>query len=202
MTNIQNPPPAPLREQGGKSLADAERQKAYIAAVQRDLNRHLSRLGAPVRLAIDGVWDEATQAAFEDVCRVLGIAPERDVRTYRLIAGAAAAMTAEERHRRATDGVAYEAELRARYATERVGGPPLAPEDAERAYIAALQRDLNAHLRRLRSGPELTVDGIWDGYTENAFRLVCSVLGIAPERTARTYRIIAGAVAARTPAER
>ena len=97
MTNIQNPPAAPLREQGGQSLADPERQKAYIAGVQRDLNRHLNVLGAPTRLAIDGVWDDATQAAFQDVCRVLGIAPERDVRTYRLIAGAVAALRPRKR---------------------------------------------------------------------------------------------------------
>ena len=209
MTNIQNPPASPLREQGGQSLAEAERQKAYIAAVQRDLNRHLNLLGAPTRLAIDGVWDDATQLAFQDVCRVLGVAPERDVRTYRLIAGAAVVTTAEEQTKRGTDGVAFEAELRARYSQERAaspngpaGGPPLPPEDAERAFIASLQRDLNAHLRRLRSGPELSVDGIWDAYTETAFRHVCAVLGIAPERKARTYRIIAGAIAARTPAER
>jgi hypothetical protein len=205
VTSIENP----LREQGGQSLADAEKQKAYIASVQRDLNRHLNLLGAPNRLAIDGVWDDATQIAFQDVCRVLGITPDREVRTYRLIAAAAAAPTAEEQRKRSTEGVAYEAELRARYARERsvappgpAGGPPLPPEDAERAFIAALQRDLNTHLRRLRSGPELSVDGIWDAYTENAFRRVCAVLGIAPERKARTYRIIAGAIAARTPAER
>ncbi len=140
---------------------------------------------------------------------MLGIAPDREVRTYRLIAGAAVVTTADEQRKRTTDGVAYEAELRARYAQQRAaapdgpaGGPPLPPEDAERAFIAALQRDLNTHLRRLRSGPELSVDGIWDAYTENAFRHVCAVLGVAPERNARTYRLIAGAIAARTPAER
>ena len=209
MTNIQNPPAAPLREQGGQSLADAERQKAYIASVQRDLNRHLNVLGAPTRLAIDGVWDDATQAAFQDVCRLLGIAPERDVRTYRLIAGAVAAPTDDEKLKRSTDGLAFEAELRARFMQERVvtptgvlGGPPLTPDEAQRAFVATLQRDLNSHLRRLRTGTELSVDGVWDAHTERAFRQVCQVLGIAPERKTRTFRIIAGAIAARTPAER
>ena len=209
MTNIQNPPAAPLREQGGKSLADPERQKAYIAGVQRDLNRHLNVLGAPTRLAIDGVWDDATQAAFQDVCRVLGIAPERDVRTYRLIAGAVAAPTEDEKLKRSTDGLAFEAELRARFTQQRVvtptgmvGGAPLSPEDAQRAFVATLQRDLNTHLRRLRTGTELSIDGVWDAHTEHAFQQVCQVLGIAPERKTRTFRIIAGAIAARTPAER
>jgi len=113
VTNIDNPtapsPIPPVREQGGESLGDPEKQKAYIAGVQRDLNRHLSLLGAPTRLAIDGVWDESTQVAFHDVCRVLGIAPEREVRTYRLIAGAAVAPTAEEQIRRSTDGAAFAA---------------------------------------------------------------------------------------------
>ncbi len=209
MTNIQNPPAAPLREQGGQSLADAERQKAYIASVQRDLNRHLNVLGAPTRLAVDGVWDDPTQAAFQNVCRVLGIAPERDVRTYRLIAGAVAAPTDEEKVKRSTDGVAFETELRARFAQARVvaptglvGGAPLSSEDAQRAFVATLQRDLNAHLRRLRTGTQLSVDGVWDAHTEHAFRQVCQVLGIAPERKTRTFRIIAGAIVARAPAER
>jgi tellurite resistance protein len=201
VTNIQNPPAAPLPEQGGQSLADAERQKAYIAGVQRDLNRHLSVLGAPTRLAIDGVWDDATQAAFQDVCRVLGVAPARDVRTYRLIAGAVAAPTEEEQRKRSTDGVAFEAELRARFAQQRVvptngvvGGVPLSPEDAQRAYVATLQRDLNSHLRRLKTGTELPIDGVWDAHTEHAFQHVCQALGIAPERTTRTFRMIAGAI--------
>jgi len=209
VTNIQDPPAPPLREQGGQSLADPERQKAYIASVQRDLNRHLNVLGAPTRLAIDGVWDDATQAAFQDVCRVLGVAPERDVRTYRLIAGAVAAPTEEEKIKRSTDGLAFEAELRARFTQQRVvaptglvGGAPLSPEDAQRAFVATLQRDLNTHLRRLRTGTELSIDGVWDAHTEQAFQQVCLVLGVAPERKTRTFRIIAGAIAPRTPAER
>src|SRR5215216_6309976 len=86
----RTPPPTVM---GGAALSDPERRRAYVAGAQRDLNRHLRRLGAPTRLAIDGDWAEHTQRAFEQVCRVLGLAPERTVRTLRLIAGAAESLT-------------------------------------------------------------------------------------------------------------
>ena len=76
--------PPPL---GGAEMSDPQRQHAWIAGVQRDLNRFLSELGSPSRIAVDGEWDEFTEAAFRDVCRILGIAPDRHVRTFRLIAG-------------------------------------------------------------------------------------------------------------------
>jgi ribosome biogenesis SPOUT family RNA methylase Rps3 len=39
---------------GGVSLSEPERHRAYIAALQRDLNRHLRRLGAAEQLGVDG----------------------------------------------------------------------------------------------------------------------------------------------------
>ncbi len=54
---------------GGASLDTPERARAYTAAVQRDLNVHLQRLGSPTVLAVDGEWDADSQLAFERVCR-------------------------------------------------------------------------------------------------------------------------------------
>jgi hypothetical protein len=105
---------------GGESgPATRERHTAYVAALQRDLNQHLQRLGSPSRLRVDGAWDADTDRAFRRICRVLGIAPERTARTYRLIAGAAAAPTASERERRAADGARYADELRRHFASEQ-----------------------------------------------------------------------------------
>jgi tellurite resistance protein len=196
---------APGPEVGGVSVSDRQRRRAQVTVVQINLNRHLQQLGSPTLLAADGKWDEHTDRAFKQVCRVLGIPPQRKARTYRIIAGAAATLTAEERTRAATDGAAFASELRQQFAQESagrgLGGTPLPKEQAQRAFIAAVQRDLNAFHRRLRTGTELAVDGEWDEHTERAFRQVCKVLGIAPVRSARTYRIIAGGVAARTPEE-
>jgi hypothetical protein len=105
---------------GGESGPGApERSRAYVAALQRDLNQHLQRLGSPARLSVDGEWDAATDRAFRRVCRVLGIAPSRDARTYRLVAGAAAVLTESERTRRAAEGARYEEELRRHFDAER-----------------------------------------------------------------------------------
>ena len=49
---------------GGRSLAKAARTRAYVAALQRDLNRHLISLGSPTVLAVDGLWDRDTDVAF------------------------------------------------------------------------------------------------------------------------------------------
>ena len=141
---------------------------------------------------------------------MLGVAPERDVRTYRLIAGAVAAPTEEEKAKRAAPtGVSVRGRVAGALHAGAGSGPrpawwarPLSPEDAQRAFVATLQRDLDTHLRRLRTGTEMSIDGVWDAHTEQAFQQVCLVLGIAPERKTRTFRIIAGAIAARTPAER
>ncbi|HWM11066.1 MAG TPA: hypothetical protein VNO82_17045 [Solirubrobacteraceae bacterium] len=196
---------APAPEVGGVSVSDRQRRRAQVTVVQVNLNRHLQLLGSPTLLATDGKWDEHTDRAFKQVCRVLGLAPERKARTYRIIAGAAATLTDEERTRATADGNAFATELRQQFAQESagrgLGGTPLPKEQAQRAFIAAVQRDLNAFHRKLRTGTELAVDGEWDEHTERAFRQACKVLGIAPVRSARTYRIIAGGVASRTPEE-
>ncbi|HKH16265.1 MAG TPA: hypothetical protein VKA57_01975 [Solirubrobacteraceae bacterium] len=180
---------------GGIPLSSPERRRAYLAAVQRDLNRHLERLGAAERLAVDGEWDEHTHEAFEQVCRVLGLAPERSVRTFRLIAGAAEALTDAERARAGSDGAGFERELRERFASVRASRTPLSGPERTRAYIAALQRDLNRHLERRGEERLLPIDGEWDPETARAFHAVCRALGIAAERNVRTFRLIAGAAA-------
>src|SRR5918992_3480187 len=192
-------------ELGGVSVSDRQRRRAQVTVVQINLNRHLQQLGSPTLLATDGKWDEHTDRAFKQVCRVLGVAPERKARTYRIIAGAAATLTEEGGARGVADGKAFATELRQQFAQESagrgLGGTPLPKEQAQRAFVAAVQRDLNAFHRKLRTGTELAVDGEWDEHTERAFRQACKVLGIAPVRSARTYRIIAGGVASRTPEE-
>ena len=183
------------------------RRRGQVAALQGSLNEHLRRLGAPRLLEADGRWGPQTDAAFDDVCRVLGVAAERGPRTYRIIAGAAAARTPEELARAEADGAGFAAELRRRYARERagatvrLGGTPLDEAARRRAQTAALQGDLNGHLERLRQPTRLAVDGEWDPYTQRAFEAVCRVLGIEAERDPRTFRIVAGALAGRTPAE-
>ncbi len=83
-----------------------------------------------------------------------------------------------------------------------VPSPSPSPAPAVRASVVALQRDLNTQLARLGARERLAVDGRWDPRTDLAFRRVCRVLGIEPRRGARTYRIIAGADASLTDAER
>ena len=176
------------------------RRRGQVAALQGSLNEHLRRLGAPRLLEADGRWGPQTEAVFDDVCRVLGVAAERGPRTYRIIAGAAATRTPDELARAEADGAGFAAELRRRYARERagatvrLGGTPLDEAARRRAQIAALQGDLNGHLERLRQPTRLAVDGEWDPYTERAFEAVCRVLGIEAERDARTFRIVAGAL--------
>src|SRR3954468_4148581 len=163
-----------------------ERTRAYIAAVQRDLNLHLRRIGSPALLAVDGEWDDHTQLAFEQVCRILGIDPDRKVRTFRLIGAAAAERTEAEQERAAKDGAAFARELRAQFSGHGtpakrprtvVGGRSLPVEARSRAYVAALQRDLNRHLIDLGSPAVLAVDGQWGKLTEQAFARLCKVLG-------------------------
>jgi Mannosyl-glycoprotein endo-beta-N-acetylglucosaminidase/CHAP domain len=183
-----------------------------VAAVQRDLNTFYRRLGAPEELAVDGVWDAYTDRAFRRVCRILGIPPKRTRRTFRIIAGANGERTQEELDRAQTEGAAFAAELEALFREHKpapapapgplvVGGTPLDARRRRAAYIAALQRDLNVQLERLGSPSPLRVDGEWDAATDLAFRRVCKILGIAPERRIRTFRVIAGCSAQRTAAE-
>jgi mannosyl-glycoprotein endo-beta-N-acetylglucosaminidase/CHAP domain-containing protein len=187
------------------------RARAFVANLQRDLNDHLLDLGSPRRLAIDGKWDPHTQAAFEQVCRILGIEPERSVRTFRLIAATSAknvTRNKDEMHLAQTKGAAYAERLRKHFENTRgvgiakVGGRPVPAAKRAQAAIITLQRDLNAHLRRLGSPRVLAVDGTWNPYTQEAFKQICKTLGIEPVRSMRTFRLIAGAAATpRTDAE-
>src|SRR5688500_9579703 len=180
---------------GGVPLSEPERHRAYIATPQRDLNRHRRRLGASDRLAVDGEWDDHTDTAFREICRVLGLAPERNVRTFRLIAGAAEAVTDAERALAGSDGATFEQQLRERFLQEAALRRPLSDDERESAYIAALQRDLNRHMERRGERRRVPIDGKWDAETDAVFRQVCKALKIEPERTVRTYRLIAGAAA-------
>jgi Mannosyl-glycoprotein endo-beta-N-acetylglucosaminidase/CHAP domain len=187
------------------------RARAFVANLQRDLNDHLLDLGSPRRLAIDGKWDPHTQAAFEQVCRILGIEPERSVRTFRLIAATSAKNVTRTKHEMdlaRTTGAAFAERLKTHFENTRgvgiakVGGRPVPAAKRAQAAIITLQRDLNAHLRRLGSPRVLAVDGTWNPYTQEAFKQICKTLGIAPERSMRTFRLIAGAAATpRTDAE-
>jgi uncharacterized protein (TIGR02594 family) len=180
------------------------RARAFVANLQRDLNDHLLDLGSPRRLAIDGEWDPHTQAAFEQVCRILGIEPERSVRTFRLIAATSAKnveRSKAELEIARSKGAAYAERLKTHFENTRgvgiakVGGRPLPAAERAQAAIISLQRDLNAHLRRLGSPRVLAVDGTWNPYTQEAFKQICKTLGIAPERSMRTFRLIAGTAA-------
>jgi hypothetical protein len=197
---------------GDGHVAPRRPVRPYVAALQRDLNSHLKRLGSPQRLAVDGDWDEHTARAFRRICRVLGVEPQRNLRTFRVIAGSTGARTPEELERAATEGKEYESELRAQFAGEHeekrrrrppavVGGTPLERRERARAYVAALQRDLNWHLERLGAPEKLEVDGDWGEHTGRAFRDVCRILGVEPKRSVRTFRVIAGSVAERRPEE-
>jgi Mannosyl-glycoprotein endo-beta-N-acetylglucosaminidase/CHAP domain len=183
-----------------------------VAAVQRDLNTHLRKLGSPELLAVDGVWDTYTDRAFRRVCRMLGIPPKRGARAFRIIAGANVQLAPEEIARAQTEGAAFAAELSAQFHAHKppdpppadatvVGGTPLDARRRRAAYIAALQRDLNTQLARLGAPRPLDVDGEWGPDTDLAFRRVCKILGLAPERKIRTFRAIAGATAHRTAEE-
>src|SRR3954468_10807820 len=185
---------------------------ASVAALQRDLNAQLARLGSRERLAIDGRWDARTELAFRRVCKVLGVAPRRGARTYRLIAGADAVLTDAEKQRAATEGAAYAAKLRARFARVDPApapapgpipapGPGLDARARRRAYIAVLQRDLNALLASFGARSKLAVSGEWDKATDVAFGRACRVLGVEAKRSVRVFRVIAGATASRTDAE-
>ena len=124
-------------------LDEPAQRQAYIATLQRDLNRFLSALGAPAPLAVDGEWDAATETAFIDVCRVLGIEPERTVRAFRIISGAAAEPTDQERRRRETEGAEYAAQLKARFAAQRNGNPvTLEPDQVKRAAKKLFDQEL------------------------------------------------------------
>jgi hypothetical protein len=192
------------RFDGGSPPAPVPAVHASVAALQRDLNAQLARLGSRQRLAIDGRWDPRTELAFRRVCKVLGLEPRRGTRTYRIIAGADVALTDAERQRAATEGAAFAAKLRAQFGRPEpvpAPGPGLDDRARQRAYIAVLQDDLNAFLGGLGAHSKLAVSGEWDKPTDLAFRRACHVLGVEAKRSVRVFRIVAGASASRTDAE-
>ncbi|MGZ4271638.1 MAG: hypothetical protein ACXVSX_20830, partial [Solirubrobacteraceae bacterium] len=95
--------------------------RAYVADLQSSLNGHLAALGSHERLEVDGEWGEHTALAFGRVCRVLGLEPARNVRTFRLVVGATQQRTADELARAQADGAAYAQRLRHHFAHERAG---------------------------------------------------------------------------------
>jgi hypothetical protein len=85
-------------------LDDVGRLRAYVADLQSSLNAHLAGLGSNERPAVDGEWVEHTALALGRVCRVLGLEPARNVRSFRLVVGATQQRTAEELARAQADG--------------------------------------------------------------------------------------------------
>ena len=135
----------PARERpvaGGRSIDKDARNRAYVAALQRDLNRHLITLGSPTVLAVDGVWEHDTDVAFRRVCRVLGLQPKRSVRTFRAIGGAIAPPTPAEQEKSRTDGAAYEHKLRHHFAHAPIPKPK--PRPAGDELLAAALRKAGA----------------------------------------------------------
>jgi hypothetical protein len=61
------------------------------------------------------------------------------------------------------------------------------------AYVADLQSSLNAHLVGLGACDRLEIDGEWGPETDLAFRRVCRVLGLQPQRSVRAFRLVVGA---------
>ena len=205
-THFENSRGVGIAKVGGRPLPAARRAQSAIVTLQRDLNAHLRRLGSPRVLAVDGTWNPYTQEAFKQVCKTLGIAPDKTARTFRLIAGAAAEPRADAELDEAARK--FRANLKTQFDNARqvrqavvVGGKPMSEKERAAAYIAGLQRDLNTQLKWLGSTRRLKVDGTWDGATQRAFGRVCRVLGVEPERNARTFRVIAGATATRTQTE-
>ena len=97
------------------------RLRAYVVDLQSSLNAHLAGLGSHERIEVDGEWGEHTALAFGRVCRVLGIEPARNVRTFRLVVGATQQRTPEELARAQADGAAYAQRLRHHFAHEGTG---------------------------------------------------------------------------------
>jgi CHAP domain len=99
-------------------LDEMGRLRAYVADLQSSLNAHLAGLGSRERLEIDGEWGAQTARAFGRVCRVLGLEPKRNVRTFRLVVGATQQRTPQELARAQSDGAAYAQRLRHHFAHE------------------------------------------------------------------------------------
>ena len=116
------------------------RLRAYVADLQSSLNAHLAGLGSHERLEIDGEWGEHTARAFGRVCRVLGLEPARNVRTFRLVVGATQQRTPEELARAQADGAAYAQRLRHHFAHEQRRQRPTATASSPRGGDARRAR--------------------------------------------------------------
>jgi hypothetical protein len=140
---------------------------------------------------------------------VLGVEAKRSVRVYRLIAGATASRTDAELAAAASDGAAYEAKLRALFATApvepaartfRIQSPPMTGDD-----IRAFQRVINERYRRWGVGKRIEEDGEYGSVTRLAARQVCHGLGLAkadyPGGITPEMRIRVRTPSKRSPAE-
>jgi hypothetical protein len=115
-------------------LDETGRLQAYVADLQSSLNAHLVGLGAPARLEIDGEWGPETDLAFRRVCRVLGLQPQRSVRTFRLVVGATQQRTPAELARAQSEGAEYAQRLRHHFA--HVQPTPTGGDALSRAIVA------------------------------------------------------------------
>ena len=125
-------------------LDEVGRLRAYVADLQSSLNAHLAGLGSHERLEIDGEWGEHTALAFGRVCRVLGLEPERNVRTFRA--------------RRRGHAAAHAGGARARPGRRRRLRPAPAPSLRPRArptpaVAAAIRASRRRRRSRARSAP-------------------------------------------------
>jgi len=111
---------------------------------------------------------------------VLGLEAQREVRTFRAIAGAAAPLTKAETERAKTDGAAYEKQLQDTQAggsgprTLRVRNPRMRGSDVE-----ALQKLVNKRFAEWKIGVRIDEDGEYGAQTRKAARRVAYGLGIA-----------------------
>jgi CHAP domain len=134
-------------------LDEVGRLRAYVADLQSSLNAHLAGLGSRERLEVDGEWGEHTARAFGRVCRMLGLEPTRNVRTFRLIVGATQQRTPAELARAQADGAAYAERLRHHFAHERPhpsngGGETPVGTDAVARAIRAHGGHFESHVVR------------------------------------------------------
>ena len=103
-------------------LDEVGRLRAYVADLQSSLNAHLSGLGSHARLEVDGEWGAHTALAFGRVCRVLGLEPVRNVRTFRLVVGATQQRTPEDSIADLSSGKLDAIFVLSRYPVDNVSG--------------------------------------------------------------------------------
>ena len=133
-------------------LDEVGRLRAYVADLQSSLNAHLSGLGSHARLEVDGEWGGHTALAFGRVCRVLGVKPVRNVRTFRLVVGATQQRTPDELARAQADGAAYAQRLRHHFAHEGAGSRSSGPRCASATPRPTSARCCGATRRRRTAG--------------------------------------------------